>query len=184
YYLDRTAGMHFGTELEMDSFAKLVMANTDVTHLPAAIFSTPAWTLEVDPTKQFTGLGPDGRADPTFADDQPGAGQSPILPALHRPPSRPLQTLHPPPTAPRPPRCSFATTPTPSVPTRTICNIRATARSCSAAPPATISSSPAHPTRTRSMAMPATTGSTAAPATTPCSAATAMTSSPRAAAPT
>src|SRR5215510_9544669 len=85
YYLDRTAGMHFGIELENDSFAKLVMANTDVTHLPAAIFSTPTWTLEVDPTRQFTGLGPDGRADPTFADDQPGAGQSTILAGFNHP---------------------------------------------------------------------------------------------------
>ena len=33
YYLSRTAGMHFGTELEQNSFAKLVMLNTDVTHL-------------------------------------------------------------------------------------------------------------------------------------------------------
>src|SRR5215510_4504726 len=85
YYLDRTAGMHFFGELENDSFAKLVMANTDVTHLPAAIFSTPTWTLEVDPTRQFTGLGPDGRADPTFADDQPGAGQSTILAGFNHP---------------------------------------------------------------------------------------------------
>src|SRR5262249_62057850 len=45
--------------------AKLVMENTDVTHLPALIFTTPAWTLEVNQTKQFTGLGADGRADPT-----------------------------------------------------------------------------------------------------------------------
>src|SRR5262249_33237590 len=37
YYLSRTAGLHFGTELEANSFAKLVMANTDVTHLPDAI---------------------------------------------------------------------------------------------------------------------------------------------------
>ena len=27
-----------------------------MTHLPAQVFSTPAWTLEVDQTKQFTGL--------------------------------------------------------------------------------------------------------------------------------
>src|SRR5262245_7674754 len=85
YYLDRTAGTHFGIELEMDSFAKLVMANTDVTHLPAEIFSTPAWTLEIDQTKQFTGLGIDGRADPTFADDTPGAGQSTILAGFNNP---------------------------------------------------------------------------------------------------
>src|SRR5262249_21922612 len=39
YYLSRTAGLHFGTELEANSFAKLVMANTDATHLPADIFS-------------------------------------------------------------------------------------------------------------------------------------------------
>ena len=65
YYLSRTAGLHFGTELEQNSFAKLVMLNTDVTHLPDAIFSTPAFTLEVDQSKQYTGLGVDGRADPT-----------------------------------------------------------------------------------------------------------------------
>src|SRR6476620_9568527 len=40
------------------------MANSDVTHLSNTIFSTPTFTLEVDPTKQFTGLGA-GRADPT-----------------------------------------------------------------------------------------------------------------------
>ena len=49
YYLSRTAGLNFGTELENNSFAKLMMANTDATHLPADIFSTPAFTLEVDP---------------------------------------------------------------------------------------------------------------------------------------
>ncbi len=65
YYLSRTAGLHFLTELENNSFSKLVMANTDVTRFQDAIFSTPTWTLEVDPTKQHTGLGADGRADPT-----------------------------------------------------------------------------------------------------------------------
>ena len=49
YYLSRTAGMNFGTELENNSFAKLVMLNTDVTHLPNAIFTTPTFILEVDP---------------------------------------------------------------------------------------------------------------------------------------
>jgi len=85
YYLDRTAGMHFAAELENNTFSKLVMANTDVTHLPAAIFSTPAWTLEIDATKQFTGLGIDGRADPTFADDQPAGGQSAVLAGFNKP---------------------------------------------------------------------------------------------------
>ena len=41
YYLSRTAGLNFGTELENNSFAQLVMLNTDATHLPADIFSTP-----------------------------------------------------------------------------------------------------------------------------------------------
>ena len=73
------------SSLENASFAKLVMANTDVTHLPAEIFSTPTWTLEIDQTKQFTGLGIDGRADPTLADDAPGAGQSTILAGFNNP---------------------------------------------------------------------------------------------------
>ena len=56
YYLHRTAGLNFLAELENNSFAKLIMANTDVTHLPALVFSTPGFAFEVDPTKQFTGL--------------------------------------------------------------------------------------------------------------------------------
>ena len=68
YYLERTAGLAFNAELEGNSFAKLIMANTDVTHLPGLVFSTPAFTLEVDPTKQFTGEGVDGRADPSNGD--------------------------------------------------------------------------------------------------------------------
>ncbi len=65
YYLSRTAGMHFGSELEQNSFAKLVMANSDATHLSSLIFQTPNFILEVDQSRQFTGLGADGRADPT-----------------------------------------------------------------------------------------------------------------------
>jgi len=68
YYLERTAGLAFNAELEGNSFAKLIMANTDVTHLPGLVFSTPAFTLEVDPSKQFTGEGADGRADPSNGD--------------------------------------------------------------------------------------------------------------------
>ena len=60
YYLARTAGLNFLNELENNSFAKLVMLNTDTTHLPADIFSTPAYILEVDQTKQFTGLNEPG----------------------------------------------------------------------------------------------------------------------------
>jgi len=64
YYLSRTAGLNFGTELENNSFSDLVMRHTDATHLPANIFQTPAYILEVDQSRQFTGLGVDGRADP------------------------------------------------------------------------------------------------------------------------
>ncbi|MGF6553712.1 Ca2+-binding RTX toxin-like protein [Pseudomonas sp. S30_BP2TU TE3576] len=63
YYLERTASMDFGAELENNTFATLVMANTDATHLSARVFLTPAFTLEVDPTKQFNPsviAGPDG----------------------------------------------------------------------------------------------------------------------------
>jgi len=63
YYLSRTAGLNFGTELEQNTFAQLVMANSDATHLPADIFQTPAFILEADQTHQFNaGL---GHADPT-----------------------------------------------------------------------------------------------------------------------
>jgi Ca2+-binding RTX toxin-like protein len=61
YYLDRTAGLNFNTELENNSFAKLIMANTDVTHLPGLVFLT-SLVLEVNPAHQFNaGL---GSADP------------------------------------------------------------------------------------------------------------------------
>ncbi len=71
YYLERTAGMNFLSELEGNSFAKLIMANTDATHLPGVVFNTPAFTLEVDQDLQFTGLGTPGtigRDDPTAED--------------------------------------------------------------------------------------------------------------------
>ncbi|WP_460894921.1 peroxidase family protein, partial [Ramlibacter monticola] len=74
YYLSRTAGMHFGTELENNSFADLVMLNTDATHLPADIFSTPSWIFEVDQLKQYTGLGAGGHDDPTG-----GTAQVPLV---------------------------------------------------------------------------------------------------------
>ncbi|HLF96992.1 MAG TPA: peroxidase family protein, partial [Methylococcaceae bacterium] len=63
YYLHRLAGLNFLTELENNSFSKLIMLNTNATHLPALVFSTPAFTLEVDPTLQFNAsviAGPDG----------------------------------------------------------------------------------------------------------------------------
>src|SRR5262249_53839166 len=47
YYLERTAGLNFNTELENNSFAKLIMANTNATHLPGVVFKTPTFTFEV-----------------------------------------------------------------------------------------------------------------------------------------
>ena len=66
YYLERTAGLSFGNELEFNSFAKMIMANTEAVHLPGNVFQAVAYTLEVDQSKQFTGTrATDGRADPT-----------------------------------------------------------------------------------------------------------------------
>ncbi len=74
YYLARLAGLNFINELENNSFAKLIMLNTDATHLPGDVFSTPGFILEVDQTRQFTGLnepGPDGvQGDDPFALDE------------------------------------------------------------------------------------------------------------------
>jgi Ca2+-binding RTX toxin-like protein len=87
YYLSRTAGLHFGVELEQNSFAKLVMANTDVTHLPAEIFTTPTFTLEVDQTHQYNPsviAGPDGIVGtpddlPASADPAGGSLLTPLV---------------------------------------------------------------------------------------------------------
>ena len=52
------------------------MLNTDATHLPGDVFSTPGFILEVDQTRQFTGLnepGPDGIQG--TADDEVGADE-------------------------------------------------------------------------------------------------------------
>src|SRR5499426_2104608 len=77
YYLHRTAGMDFLPELENNSFANLIMTNTDTTHLPGEVFKTPDFFLELDQTKQFNaGLGPDGHADPT--------GTNPLIPLVMR----------------------------------------------------------------------------------------------------
>jgi len=66
YYLHRLAGTNFLSELENNSFSKMVMSHTDVTHLPALIFVTPGLTLEVYQSRQFNaGL---GGADPVGND--------------------------------------------------------------------------------------------------------------------
>ena len=46
YYLERNAGLNFFTELEDTSFAEMIMRNTDATHLPFDVFSTPDFTIE------------------------------------------------------------------------------------------------------------------------------------------
>ncbi|WP_223543100.1 peroxidase family protein, partial [Pseudomonas sp. GL-B-12] len=83
YYLARTAGLNFGTELENNSFANLVMLNSDATHLSANIFLTPAFILETDPTHQFNQsvvAGPDGIVG--TLDDLP-ANADPFGPSEH-----------------------------------------------------------------------------------------------------
>ncbi len=57
YYLSRTQGLNLLNQLEADSFAELVMRNTDLgdegaTHLPSSIFRTPDYTLELDQMRQ------------------------------------------------------------------------------------------------------------------------------------
>ncbi|MEY4173227.1 MAG: hypothetical protein RI900_392 [Actinomycetota bacterium] len=47
YYLSRTAGLNLLTQLEGNSFAELIMRNTDVEGLPADSFSTPAYVFDL-----------------------------------------------------------------------------------------------------------------------------------------
>jgi len=66
YYLSRTQGMNLLNQLEADSFAELVMRNTDLgnanaTHLPSSMFLTPAYILELDQARQKV-------ADPNHTD--------------------------------------------------------------------------------------------------------------------
>ena len=90
YYLERTAGLNFLTELEGNSFSKLIMANTDATHLPGNVFQTPTWILEVDATKQHNDLNGDGvleGGDPVGGTHPDAAGnprRSHQLPPVHR----------------------------------------------------------------------------------------------------
>ena len=60
YYLQRLDGMHLFGEMEANSFASLIMRNTNATHLPSDVFSTPGLILEVDPARQFNDLDGDG----------------------------------------------------------------------------------------------------------------------------
>ena len=53
YYLQRLDGLHLFGEMENNSFAAMIMRNTDATHLPSDVFSTPGFILEVDQTRQY-----------------------------------------------------------------------------------------------------------------------------------
>jgi hypothetical protein len=136
YYLQRLDGLHLFGEMENNSFAEMIMTNTNATHLPSDVFSTPGLALEVDITRQFNDLDGNGTLEST---DPVGGG---IL--------TPLVVRNNPGTA---------------GPTATTCATRATSTWCWAAPRATTSSLPARAT-TRSTATAATTTWKAAPATT------------------
>jgi len=53
YYLQRLDGLHLFGEMENNSFASLIMRNTNATHLPSDVFSTPGLILEVNKTLQY-----------------------------------------------------------------------------------------------------------------------------------
>ena len=58
YYLERTGGMNLGNQLESNTFAELVMRNTDLNqtgqgHLPGLLFATPDLILEIVKTAQI-----------------------------------------------------------------------------------------------------------------------------------
>ncbi len=70
YYLQRLDGQHLFGELENNSFAAMIMANTNATHLPSDVFSTPGLILEIDRTKQYNpDLGETAGADGILVDD-------------------------------------------------------------------------------------------------------------------
>ena len=69
YYLQRLDGLHLFGEMEANSFASMIMRNTDATHLPSDVFSVPGLILEIDRTKQYNpDLGAAG-ADGILLDD-------------------------------------------------------------------------------------------------------------------
>ena len=80
YYLQRLDGLHFFGELEANR-SPLIMANTDATHLPSDVFSTPGLILEVDQTKQFNPHldNPDTLADESGNDPVGGGILTPLV---------------------------------------------------------------------------------------------------------
>jgi Ca2+-binding RTX toxin-like protein len=70
YYLQRLDGMHFLSEMENNTFAKIISLNADAGHLPSDVFSTPGLILEIDRTKQWNpGLGETAGQDGIVLDD-------------------------------------------------------------------------------------------------------------------
>jgi len=71
YYLQRLDGLHLFGEMENNSFAAMIMRNTDAGHLPSDVFSTPGLILEVTQSRQFNDLDGDGDLE---SDDPTGGG--------------------------------------------------------------------------------------------------------------
>lgn len=70
YYLQRLDGMHFLSEMENNTFAKIISLNADAGHLPSDVFSTPGLILEIDRTKQWNpGLGETAGLDGILLDN-------------------------------------------------------------------------------------------------------------------
>lgn len=63
YYLSRLANTNLTAQLENNKFAETIARNTDASHLPGNVFSTPDFYLEIDQTRQFNA--DLGSADPT-----------------------------------------------------------------------------------------------------------------------
>ena len=60
YYLQRLDGLHLFGEMEANSFASIIMRNTDAIHLPSDVFSTPGLILEVNQARQRNDIDGDG----------------------------------------------------------------------------------------------------------------------------
>lgn len=63
YYLSRLANTNLAAQLENNKFAEIIARNTDATHLPGNVFTTPDYILEVNQSHQFNA--DLGSADPT-----------------------------------------------------------------------------------------------------------------------
>ena len=77
YYLQRLDGMHLFGEMEGNSFAAMMMRNSNATHLPSDVFSTPGLILEVNQALQRNDL--DGDGDLESGDPQGGSLLTPLV---------------------------------------------------------------------------------------------------------